>query len=67
SKKTFNIISVNRQSSLWPAWSPDGTQIVFVSNRDGLTDIYIVSKDGSAIYRLTDDSAVESEVDWTAE
>jgi TolB protein len=54
-------------SSLWPAWSPDGSQIVFVSNRDGQMDIYIIDKDGAAIYRLTNDSAIESEVDWTAE
>ncbi len=30
-------------------------------------DIYIISKDGTPIQRLTGDPAVESEVDWTAE
>ena len=54
-------------SNTWPAWSPDGTQIAFVSNRDGQMDIYIVNKDGTAIYRLTNNSAIEFEVDWTAE
>ncbi|MFZ5858315.1 MAG: TolB family protein [Chloroflexota bacterium] len=65
--KTSNIISLDFQNDLWPAWSPDGLQIAFVSNRDGQTDIYIINKDGTAIYRLTDDPAVESELDWTAE
>ncbi len=54
-------------SNLQPAWSPDGTQIVFISDRDGQMDIYIISKDGKAIFRLTNTPAVKSQVDWTAE
>ena len=65
-KKYFKITH-SFDLNLWPAWSPDGTQIVFVSNRNGQMDIYIINKDGAAIYRLTDDIATESEVDWTAE
>lgn len=30
-----------------PAWLPDGSQIVFASNRTGNFDIYLVSADGS--------------------
>ena len=63
----FQTVVGVSDSSLWPAWSPDGSQIAFVSNRDGQTDIYIVDKDGIAIHRLTDNPAVESELDWTAE
>jgi Tol biopolymer transport system component len=63
----FQTVVDMSNSSLWPAWSSDGSQIAFVSNRDGQTDIYIVNKEGTAIYRLTDDPAVESELDWTAE
>jgi WD40 repeat protein len=66
-KSLFTLVSAYRQMNSWPAWSPDGSQIVFVSNRDGQTDIYIISKDGTAIYRLTNDPAIESEVHWTAE
>ena len=38
-----------------PAWSPDGTRIVFVSDRDGVgsTEIYVMNADGGNPTRLT--------------
>ena len=30
-----------------PAWSPDGSQIAFGSDRDGNYDIYVMNVDGS--------------------
>ena len=50
-----------------PAWSPDGNQIAFVSYRNGESDIYIISRDGKSIYRVTNDSGIEAMVDWAAE
>ncbi len=35
-----------------PAWSPDGTQIVFLSDRDGSWQIYAMDADGSNQHRL---------------
>jgi serine/threonine protein kinase/Tol biopolymer transport system component len=40
-----------------PAWSPDGTQIAFSSNRDGDWDIYRVNADGSDLHNLTNRDA----------
>jgi len=37
-----------------PVWSPDGKAIAFVSDRDGLSNIYIWSLEESRLYRLTD-------------
>lgn len=34
--------------------SPDGSQILFTSDRDGDLDIYVVNADGSGVRRLTD-------------
>lgn len=36
-----------------PAWSPDGTKIVFTSDRDGNGEIYVMNADGSNPTRLT--------------
>jgi len=36
-----------------PAWSPDGSKIVFVSGRDGVSEIYVMKPDGSDQTRLT--------------
>ena len=46
------------------AWSPDGDWIVFVSERDGATEIYVVRPDGSQPTRLTSDGAGNSNPRW---
>ncbi|MCU0496441.1 MAG: hypothetical protein MUF87_03705 [Anaerolineae bacterium] len=38
-----------------PSWSPDGTRIVFSSNREGGTNLYIIEVSTGEITRLTDD------------
>src|SRR5262249_22663994 len=37
----------------FPAWSPDGKKIVFMSDRDGDIGIYVANADGTHIQRLT--------------
>jgi Tol biopolymer transport system component len=51
SKQTRLTISpaVDRE----PAWSPDGTRIAFLSQRDGGREIYVMNADGSNQTRLT--------------
>ena len=36
-----------------PAWSPSGSEIAFLSTRDGGTDIYAMNADGGDQRRVT--------------
>lgn len=46
-------------------WSPDGTRIAFVSDREGNGDIYLVDADGSNLRRLTTDPAYDGHPAWS--
>jgi Tol biopolymer transport system component len=69
---TFNLTR-DPQTDWGPAWSPDGKQIAFVSDRDGNRDLYIMNVgcrdfftpcDGH-IRRLTDDAGGEFDPAWS--
>jgi Tol biopolymer transport system component len=49
-----------------PTWSPDGTRLAFVSNRDGNAEIYTVSATGGAVQRLTNNPADDTLPTWLA-
>lgn len=45
----------------WPAWSPDGRQLAFISNRDGNRDVWVMSADATRLENITNSPAEE----WT--
>ena len=55
----------------YPAWSPLGDRIAFVSDRDGDEgadgngEIYLINADGTALTRLTDNDVTDSSPRWT--
>jgi len=49
-----------------PSWSPDGSRLVFVSDRDRREgDLYVVNRDGTGLTRLTDDDLAEADPAWS--
>ncbi len=49
-----------------PAWSPDGSRIVFVSSRGGATDLYTMNADGTRERRLLEAPGLaESSPSWS--
>lgn len=53
----FTVLSRGPAWEHSPAWSPDGKQIAFVSNRDGFDEIYVMGAGGESVRRLTFDRA----------
>ncbi len=51
-------------SNAHPSVSPDGTRIVFDSDRTGNGDIYVMNADGTAVTRLTDTAAMDMGAEW---
>ncbi len=49
-----------------PAWSPDGTKIAFISDRDGgETEIYVMNTDGTDQQNLTNDASRDTAPSWS--
>src|SRR6266480_6113284 len=54
----------NPAEEYYPAWSPTGVQIAFVSDRDGNFEIYGMKPDGSLQTRLTSNPAFDADPAW---
>ncbi len=44
---TRNLTQSSGAHDKWPSWSPDGSQIAFISDMSGEEELYLISQDGS--------------------
>jgi TolB protein len=48
-----------------PVWSPDGSQILFLSERSGRPELYSIRADGSELRQITNMSGLRGRGDWS--
>jgi Tol biopolymer transport system component len=54
------------QGNSAPTWSPDGTQLAFVSERENqVPQIFVMRSDGTGVRQVTNDNADKSELAWS--
>lgn len=54
----------NHNSDIFPVWSPDGKRVLFVSERDGNEEIYVVNSDGTGLINLSQHSSQDNRAIW---
>ncbi|MBA3745486.1 MAG: PD40 domain-containing protein [Sporichthya sp.] len=52
------------QAGLDPVFSPDGTWIAFLSDRDGTYRLYVARMDGTRTLALSDHADNDTELEW---
>ena len=57
-------LSENQSLDIQPSWSPEGSRIIFVSDRDGNEEIYVMNIDGSGLQRITYSPGFDLFPDW---
>ena len=64
-RSTLVRLTNNNAMDCEPAWSPDGSTVVFWSNRDGGKEIYVMGVDDSNVKRLTNNLADDVNPSWS--
>src|SRR5919106_1338411 len=63
--KEVKRIEVKLNGVTTPAWSPDGQHLVFTGYDGGLSDLFVVRRDGSGLRRLTEDKYADLHPVWS--
>jgi Tol biopolymer transport system component len=58
------LTSEDSADSYHPAWAPDGSKIVFGSNRDGNPEIYVMDSLGNNEVNLTNNLSIDRDPAW---
>ena len=48
-----------------PSWSSDGTKLVFTGFDGGLSDLFVINRDGTGLRRLTNDKYADLQPTWS--
>jgi tricorn protease len=66
---TRNLTHSSGAHDKWPSWSPDGSQIAFISDMSGEEELYVVPQDGSKppTQITTGGTGMRYQPDWSAD
>ena len=62
--RPVRLTNTRQASEASPAWSPDGQQIVYVSDQPGNPQLYIIAASGGEARRLTSRGSQNVDPDW---
>jgi len=65
--KNLRRLTNNLFWDLYPAWSPGGGQIAFLSMREEDLDIYVMNSDGGGQHKLYDSGSHDADIDWVGD
>jgi hypothetical protein len=60
----LRFLTPHSSNAFAPAWSPDGTRIAFISDRDGPDQLFVMRADGTGVVRLTSGPAEKDTPAW---
>jgi Tol biopolymer transport system component len=60
----FKRLTENGLMDIYPAWSPDGSRIAFLSWRGETLDIYLMDRDGGNVELLYDSGLYDADIHW---
>lgn len=58
-------LTADGANDMRPTWSPDGSRIAFVSDRDGNAEIYVMNADGTGQTNITNDATTDDNPAWS--
>lgn len=60
----FRRLTNNNIMDVYPAWSPDDSQIAFLSKGEKDLDVFVMNVDGSQARKLYDSGFNDADIDW---
>ena len=60
----FQRLTCNNFLDVYPSWSPNGSQIAFLTMRNATVDIYVMNADGNDVEELYDSGFHDCDIDW---
>jgi Tol biopolymer transport system component len=62
---TFSPLPTITTGGSYPAWSPDGKQLAFTTNREGNNEIYVLNLENGVHFNLTNHPANDTDPSWS--